>query len=118
VSPFLLAGLGKQFASYDYKYEDLYEEPSPSSYTTKRNDDEFTEDMNSPFFWYAGYGAEYFFNDAFSVFTQVRYTHYRIQATHRYERKDTTTGYLRTTETKIDRSETQQNIALGLNFYF
>ncbi|MFA4907697.1 MAG: hypothetical protein WC602_05495 [archaeon] len=118
VSPFLTAGIGKQFAFYNYKYDNLDEEPSSSTTTTKSNFEEFMEDVNSPFFLYVGYGAEYFFNDSFSIFTHIRYTHQRIRGTYHYKQENTSTEYLLNIENKIDQSNTQQDISIGLNFYF
>ncbi|ODS30172.1 MAG: hypothetical protein SCARUB_04722, partial [Candidatus Scalindua rubra] len=70
VQPFLIAEIGKQFAWAIDKYEDLYPPEEPTS-SSDDNYEEYLEEQNSPIFGVFGLGAEYYFNEALSAFTNV-----------------------------------------------
>jgi len=114
VSIYMLAGVGKQFAFAKDKYENLY--PQGTSPITVDNMEEYLEDLNSPLHFNFGFGAEYFFNEALSLTSNIRFIYSEISAKYNYR-------YIAGTErrTRIDEynnSEFITRIGLGLNFYF
>jgi hypothetical protein len=114
VSVYVLAGVGKQFAFAEKKYENLYPQNSP--YITEDNIEEYTEDLNSPWHFNLGFGAEYFFNESLSLTSNIRFLYSKISGEYNYR-------YILGTETRTrteeyTNSEFITRIGLGLNFYF
>ncbi|MCB0298498.1 MAG: hypothetical protein KDE52_00495 [Calditrichaeota bacterium] len=117
VSPYVLAGIGKQFAFSSYKNEDLFVEPiEPEGYSYSDNFEEFIEDLNSPVLANLGFGAEYLFNPSLSVFSAIRFNYMKRSGI--FEFRDTSPGSTRTGTREFKVSETTTHIGLGMNFYF
>lgn len=117
VSPYVLAGIGKQFAFSGYKNEDLFVEPiEPEGYSYSDNFEEFIEDLNSPVHANLGFGAEYLFNPSLSVFSAIRFNYMKRSGI--FEFRDTSPGSTRTGTREFKVSETTTHIGLGMNFYF
>lgn len=115
VSAYIQCGIGKQFAFVDYKYKNLYPDPYNQSYWTN-NEEEYLEDLNSPFLLHLGFGTEYFFNKSLSLNANIRFIYttfsaeskreYNYQSTYEFQRY------------KIENAEIIKRVGLGLNFYF
>ncbi len=117
VSPYVLAGIGKQFAFSSYKNEDLFVEPiEPEGYSYSDNFEEFIEDLNSPVHANLGFGAEYLFNPSLSVFSAIRFNYMRQSAVFEY--RETSSYSTRTGNREHKVSEITTHIGLGMNFYF
>ena len=115
VSIYAAAGLGKQIAFAQNEYEVLFREPIPGV-ITEDNIEEYTEELNSPWHFNIGFGAEYFFNESLSLISNIRVLY--SSATGKYNSRyvyqtDSSTEY----QEKTFR-EFSTRIGIGLNFYF
>jgi hypothetical protein len=114
VNVYALAGFGKQFAFSSTKYEDLFAQPTTEIY--ENNEDEFVENMNSPWNLNIGFGAEYMFNNSLSVYSVIRFYYSKIDAV--YESRTISTNQLYTYKSEYTKSDFITRIGIGLNFYF
>jgi|GEM_PF-1123033 len=114
VNAYILGGVGKKLAFATSKYEQLY--VAPSAYINEDNQDEFTEEMNSPFSAYFGFGAEYMFNQSLSVYSVIRFYYSRIHA--EYNSRTVSQGTSNEYRRILTQSDFITRIGLGLNFYF
>jgi hypothetical protein len=118
VSPYILLGFGKQFSQYKYSYDetDEYE----SSEIIDDNYEEFMSDINSPYIFKVGFGAEYFIYKSFSVFTVIRFAYQYAEGEYRYKRvlKGSEYEYVDKKNQKREQSSTTTKVGIGLNFYF
>ncbi len=115
VSVYALASLGKQFAFADYKYKNLF--PTNQDGTiTENNEKEFMEDLNSPFHFNLGFGAEYYFNNSLSLTANIKFIYSRVSAKSDSRTISQTSIDTYTYEYKT--SDVNTKIGLGLNFYF
>jgi len=112
VTAYWLGGIGKQIAFGSTTNENLY----TSQPAVINNDDEYLEELNSPWHFNVGFGAEYFFNKSLSLFSMMRFSYSIVSA----EYKSTTfSGTQRTTSNIQSKdSEITTDFGLGLNFYF
>jgi outer membrane protein W len=115
VNPYILAGAGKTLAFATSKYEQLF--VSPSTDKTENNQNDFIEDMNSPFSFYFGFGAEYMFNKSLSVYSVIRFYYSKTYAEYK-SRTITRENYINEVRREYDKSDFITRIGLGLNFYF
>ncbi len=115
VRAFIQAGIGKQFAFVNDK-EKYWFNVSASQTDMEDNENEYLEDINSPFLFHLGFGTEYFFNESLSLFAAIRFYYSKISGTYNYRK----INYDNTETQKIDyeKSELLNRIGLGLNFYF
>lgn len=114
VSAFILAGAGKQIASYNEDYRSLSSTPQPDQ--SSDNIDEFTKQLNSPWHFNAGFGAEYSFNESLTLFSNIRFIYSAISGD--YHSRTIQPGQSRTEERVYEKSDISTRIGLGLNFYF
>jgi|AntAceMinimDraft_9_1070365.scaffolds.fasta_scaffold50727_2 hypothetical protein len=111
VSPYLLIGGGKQIAFYNEENEELFND-TPTSYTVEDNKEEFIKQINSPININCGFGVEYSFNESLSLFSNIRLFNTK------YNAKYVSDSQTRNKIVKLERSEINTRIGLGLNFYF
>ncbi len=115
VSVYALFAIGKQIASADEEYQQLYSNQT-SNEITQNNEKEFMEDMNSPFHYNLGFGAEYFFNESLSLTSNIRFIYSKIAAKYDSRTISTNNDYSSTEDYK--KSNFVTRVGLGLNFYF
>ncbi|RPI67008.1 MAG: hypothetical protein EHM47_15525, partial [Ignavibacteriales bacterium] len=115
VRVYAVAGLGKQFAFAEEKYEQLFQDPSPII-ISEDNGEEFIEDSNSPFYFNLGFGAEYFFNESLSLTSNIRFFYSTFEA--KYNSRQITEFETYTTSNELKESDFITRVGLGLNFYF
>lgn len=114
VSIYVLAGFGKQFAFAKRKYEVLFQQDP--SYTIKDNAEEYLEDLNSPFHFNLGFGAEYFFNESLSLTSNIRVLYSTVSG--KYDQSYISEFETRTNSEEYSSSDFITRFGLGLNFYF
>lgn len=115
VSVYALAGLGKQIAFVDVKFETLFKEPQPGV-INEDNMDEYLKDLNSPWHVNIGFGAEYFFNKSLSLFSNIRFYYSRVSA--KYDSRNINNFQTQTNTSEYTSLEVVTRIGIGLNFYF
>lgn len=115
VSVFAIFGVGKQFAFAEDKYKDLYAIPVPNL-IDENNQEEFMEDLNSPWHFNIGFGAEYFFNESLSLNSSIKLLYSTCSAT--YKTRQVSINYTRISSQEFTFNEFVTKIGLGLNFYF
>lgn len=115
VSIYVLAGFGKQiaFAKDDYKL--LFVDPVPGI-ISEDNIEEFTQELNSPWHFNLGFGAEYFFNRSLSLTSNIRILYSSVTA--KYNSRYIYQEESRTYESEKTYRDFYTKIGLGLNFYF
>jgi hypothetical protein len=115
VSIYAAAGFGKQIAFAQNKYEVLFQEPTPGV-ITEDNIEEYTEELNSPWHFNIGFGAEYFFNESLSLTSNIRVLYSsatgKYNSRHIYQTDSSTENQEKTFR------EFSTRIGIGLNFYF
>lgn len=116
VSPFILAGAGKQFAFATDKTKSLYPEKNPPSTQYDDNKSEFTEEMNSPLNLTLGFGAEYPFNKSLTLYSSIRVHYTKFDATYKY--REVNDNHTYTYQKEYTKSDIVTRVGLGLNFYF
>lgn len=115
VSIYASIGIGKQFAFSTEDYKVLYLTPV-SGVIDENNRDDFESDINSPFHFNFGFGAEYFLNESLSLNSNIRVIY--SSASGNYKSRFIDQYYTRTSEEEINVSDFTTKIGLGLNFYF
>jgi len=116
VQPFLIAEIGKQFAWAIDKYEDLYPPEEPTS-SSDDNYEEYLEGKYSPIFGVFGLGAEYYFNESLSIFTNVRFIYRETYAAY-WENTQYNSYYDEREETREYWDiEVNTRVGFGLRFY-
>jgi len=113
VSPYLVAGGGKQMAFVTHRDENMYPDPGV---TETDNSEDYLKELNSPFHLYVGFGAEYPFNKSLSLFALVRF--YYSWADSKYDYRYLSDTYVVTRTTDSDVADLVKRVGLGLNFYF
>jgi len=114
VSIYALAGFGKQFAFAKSNYEELFL-PEPG-YTVQDNAAEYLEDLNSPFHFNLGFGAEYYFNESLSLISNIRILYSTVSG--KYDYKLISEFETQTRSEEYSSSDVITRFGLGLNFYF
>ena len=114
VNIYALAGFGKQIAFAKNEHEDLY--PGEIEFIEEDNIEEFTEELNSPWHFNLGFGAEYFFNESLSLTSNIRILYSSASGKYNYRYVYETES--RTRENEYTKSDFITRIGLGLNFYF
>ncbi len=116
VSIFAAAGFGKQIAFAQNEYKQLFQEPLQPVIIDEDNIEEFTEELNSPWHFNLGFGAEYFFSRSLSLKSNIRIMYSSASGNYNsrfiYGDENNTHSEERTVKNFITR------IGLGLNFYF
>jgi hypothetical protein len=115
VSVYAIFGFGKQLAFAEIKDKDLYIIPNPDEiYET--NEEEFDEEINSPWHFNFGFGAEYFFNESLSLTSNIKV----LYSTHTgtFESRTLNSNYSQTYRREYSLKEFVTRIGIGLNFYF
>ncbi len=115
VRAFVSAGFGKQLAFIEQKAEDLFSDDEPD-YQLDNNMKEFLEEMNSPWNFNIGFGAEYYFNKSLSLYSAIKI--YYLRRTAEYNERYLNDTYTRSSQREIKNSGFNTRIGLGLNFYF
>jgi hypothetical protein len=115
VSIYVLAGFGKQFAFSELKNKALYVTPNPDE-IFEDNEEEFNEEINSPWHFNFGFGAEYFFNESLSLTSNIKVLYTAHSGT--YESRTINPSYSQTYRREYSLKEFVTRIGLGLNFYF
>jgi len=115
VSIYAAASFGKQIAFAQNEYQELFSEPV-LGLVDEDNIEEFTEDLNSPWHFNFGFGAEYFFNESLSLNSNIRVLY--SSSSGEYNSR-----YVFETESRSQIEERSfkdfsTKIGLGLNFYF
>ena len=121
VSAYFSAGIGKQFAFVTDEYKDLYEEEEEPDVEIKDNFEEYLEQLNSPTLINIGFGAEYFFNESISLSSNFRFIFRKIYGKYKYEESGVGYNdeyYSKTRKSIYEKSDIQNRISLGINFYF
>jgi len=114
VSVYAIAGLGKQFAFAEKENKDLYP-PTPQT-IIEDNGAEFLEELNSPWHFNIGFGAEYFFNQSLSLTSNIRFLYSKVSGEYNYRSiRETQTN---TSNRKHTSSDFFTRVGLGVNFYF
>ncbi len=115
VSVYALFGFGKQIAFAQEKRTQLFVIPDPAV-VSENNQEEFNEDINSPWHFNFGFGAEYFFNESLSLTSNIRV----LYASHygKYEGREINTYQSQSYKREYKLKEFVTKIGLGLNFYF
>ncbi len=114
VSAYIIGGVGKQIASFNYETKELFE-PTSSS-TLDDNLSEFIKDLNSPIHLNLGFGTEYAFNESISLFSSIRFIYLRRSGLYDYRYVSST--QIQTGTKNYKNSEIVTYIGLGFNFYF
>lgn len=116
VNIYVSAGFGKQIAFAQNNYEALFLTPPPVIIINEDNIEEFTEELNSPWHFNIGFGAEYFFNESLSLISNIRLLYSSVTGNYDsryiYDNQSTT----RTQDYTFRDFVTY--VGLGLNFYF
>ena len=115
VGIYALFGLGKQFASADEEHKSLFVDQQPSV-INQNNAKEYMEDLNSPFHYNIGFGAEYFFNESLSLTSNIRFIYSKISA--KYDSRSISIDQTNTNTTDYKKTNFITRVGLGLNFYF
>jgi len=115
VSVYVLAGFGKQFAFATVKDKQLYITPNPDE-IIENNEEEFTEEINSPWHFNFGFGAEYFFNESLSLTSNIKVLYSTHSGT--FESREINPNYSQSYKREYSLQEFVTRIGLGLNFYF
>ncbi len=115
VSPWILAGAGKQFAFANQHTEYLFTSQNPYQ-TTDDNKNEFLEQLNSPLRLKLAFGAEYAFNKSLSLFSSVRLIYSHRSGTYKYSNDQP--GYLVRQRREVKFSQVETQLGMGINFYF
>lgn len=110
-----LAGVGKQFAFAENKFEILFQTQVPP-YIVDDNMEEYLEGLNSPWHFNIGFGAEYFFNESLSLVSNIRFLYSAVSAKYNY--RYVAENVQHTNSIDYKRSDFITRIGLGLNFYF
>lgn len=115
VSVYAIFGFGKQFAFSEIKDKDLYITPNPDD-ISEDNSEEFNEEINSPWHFNFGFGAEYFFNESLSLTSNIKV----LYSTHTgtFESRNVNLSYSQTYKQEYSLKEFVTRIGLGFNFYF
>jgi hypothetical protein len=114
VSVYAIAGIGKQFAFAEDKYENLYPQfPVPLA---EDNMEEYIEELNSPWHFNLGFGAEYFFSESLSLISNIRFIYSGVSGEYNYRIIQQEQSNTRVE--KYTNSEFITRVGLGLNFYF
>ena len=115
VSIYASVSFGKQIAFAQNEYEQLFSEPVPGL-VEEDNIEEFTEDLNSPWHFNFGFGAEYFFNESLSLNSNIRvlYSASSGEYNSRYVYQSESRSQIEERSFK----DFSTKIGLGLNFYF
>ncbi len=109
------AGFGKQIAFAQNEYKLLY--PIPGQGVIKEdNIEEFTEELNSPWHFNIGFGAEYFFNSSLSLKSNIRLLY--TSSTGKYNSRYVTDFENRTYSSENTFRNFSTKIGIGLNYYF
>lgn len=114
VSIYVLAGFGKQFAFAESKQEELF--LTDPVYTVQDNASEYLEDLNSPWHFNLGFGAEYFFNESLSLTSNIRVLYSAVSSKYNY--KFISEFDTETRSEEYSSSDVITRFGLGLNFYF
>lgn len=115
VSIYATAGFGKQIAFAQNEYEQLFQDPQPLI-INEDNIEEFTEELNSPWHFNIGFGAEYFFNESLSLTSNIRVLYSSV--TGKYNSRYVFGTESRTNAREYTFRDFITRIGLGLNFYF
>ncbi|QQS37220.1 MAG: outer membrane beta-barrel protein [Ignavibacteriales bacterium] len=117
VSAYVLAGFGKQFAFAEETSEVLFS-TYPNTLVFENNVEEYLEDLNSPWHFNLGFGAEYFFNQSLSLVSNIRFLY--SATTAKYDSRSTYIGQETTYSSSREYKTSYVNtrFGLGLNFYF
>lgn len=116
VNPFISLSIGKQIAFADNK-SIQYNVGDDDDYIQTNNENEFLEELNSPFFASIGFGAEYVIAESLTLSGIFKLKYNSASSTYKW--KNTSDG------TTIDRGEEniedkniRYKIGLGLTFFF
>jgi hypothetical protein len=115
VSIYAAASFGKQIAFAQNEYQQLFSEPIPGV-VNEDNIEEFTEDLNSPWHFNFGFGAEYFFSESLSLNSNIRVLYSSSSGEYNSRYVNNTESSSRVEERSFKDFSTK--IGLGLNFYF
>ncbi|HCY77418.1 MAG TPA: hypothetical protein DHV28_15990 [Ignavibacteriales bacterium] len=115
VSVYAALSFGKQIAFAQNEYQELFREPIPGV-VDEDNIEEFTEDLNSPWHFNFGFGAEYFFNESLSLNSNIRVLYSSSSGEYNSRYVNNTESSSRVEERSFKNFSTK--IGLGLNFYF
>jgi hypothetical protein len=116
VNIYASAGFGKQIAFAQNKYEALFLNPPPVIIINEDNIEEFTEELNSPWHFNIGFGAEYFFNESLSLTSNIRLLYSSVTGNYDLRYIYDNQSITRTRDYTFRDFIT--HIGLGLNFYF
>ncbi|HVO72655.1 MAG TPA: hypothetical protein VMT35_01415 [Ignavibacteriaceae bacterium] len=115
VNAYMLGGIGKQIAFATVKEESLFTSPQPGTFS-ENNREDYLEDLNSPWHFNIGFGAEYFFNESLSLFSSIRMQYSTINA--KYDSRSGSSYQVETSTNEYSNSDITTRVGLGLNFYF
>jgi len=115
VSIYATASIGKQIAFAQNEYQQLFSEPLPGL-VNEDNIEEFTEELNSPWHFNFGFGAEYFFNESLSLNSNIRVLY--SSSSGEYNSRYVFGTESRTLVQEKSFKNFSTKIGLGLNFYF
>ncbi len=118
VNPFVMLGVGRQFADFRDDSERLFQE-NPPAYISSDNFNEYMSDLNSPYMVTAAFGVEYYMSTSLSLFSAIRCSYMHAAADYRYE-IDYNDSYERIFRKKgqSELSSSLTSVGIGLNFYF
>lgn len=115
VSIFAEAGFGKQLAFAEYKNEYFSSDPPPDI-INENNAAEFIEELNSPWHFNVGFGAEYFFSQSLSLKSNIRVLYSSVSGEYKSRYVSEYNTHSTSSEQTLRYFTTK--IGLGLNFYF
>ena len=118
VNPFIMLGVGRQFATFRDDSESLFPK-NPPDYVSSDNFNEYMSDLNSPYMVTGAFGVEYYLSPSLSLFSAVRFSYMYAAADYRYE-IDYNDSYERIfrRKGKSELSSSLTSVGIGLNFYF
>ncbi len=118
-APFVTFGMDKIFAWTKSRLPDSRNPIFPNmEIKSDDNASEFVRDLNSPWGFDLGFGAEYFFNNSLSLNAFVSWYVFFRQATLKIVQDDEWSSTRTSYSNQVKRTDHETHIGLGLNFYF
>ncbi len=118
-APFVTLGVDKVFAWSKLRLPDSSNPVFPDiEIKSEDNASEFARNLNSPWGFDVGFGAEYFFNTSLSLTAFLRWYVLFREATLKIVQDNEWSSIRTSYSNRVKRTDHETHIGLGLNFYF